>query len=128
MSEQVKRSQVKRFNHKADEAIEKSLKSKHLFSDRPEIYTTSLRCQLVGQEKVQEGQNVMLRSTGLEIQVISESSILIGRLAGSAAEVVKNAMTNDTRAESMMKAVVSRASGISPFCDIRCAELFPEAT
>jgi len=119
MSERQRRGQVEQFKHLSDEAIQRSLKEKHLFSERPEVYSTSFRCKPVKDATSPNvNDRLILIARGAYYDVVHQGQS-IARLEGNGARSLLEAQQVDPRSGSFLQAVVAKTPGRSGYFDIR---------
>ncbi|HEX8549945.1 MAG TPA: hypothetical protein VF681_00180 [Abditibacteriaceae bacterium] len=121
MSEREQRGQAKQFRHQRDKAFEDSIKSKHIFSERPEVFTETFRCcPINGRPCLTEGEALLILPREQHFDVVQNLNI-IGRIeAGS--EILSDALASDLRAGGILNASVCRLPGLSGHFEVRVVE------
>lgn len=121
MGEQFKSRHTEQFRHLQDAAHERELKRRTLFTDRPEVFTTSYRCRPIEPKTVFAPETLFFaRDNNDRLEVFSGAE-LVGYVEGGA-ETMREAFRKEPRAEGFMKVRLHSQSSLSGFFEIRCAE------
>ena len=121
MSEREQRGQAKKFEHLRDRAFEESIKKKHIFSDRPEVFTETFRCCPVnGRHRLADGERLIILPQGEHYDVVQNFTV-VGRIEAGC-ETLSSALACDARSGRMLNASVSRPPGLSGHFEVRVVE------